>query len=511
MRTAIAKVSSHRPIGGEELYHLLTCVILLAFFLFVAFRAFSVPFTHDESHSFFVCASPYSLSEIVLNPAPLSNNHILNTVFLKLAGRMLPLDDWTLRLYSLLSYALFLCACFLICRQIFAGWQRLMCLVLLNANMFLLQFFSLARGYALALSFMMVSVWLFLRTLEIGSERRRYRTWAFVAAFMACTANIAFLNYYIALLLVDIVFHLRTPEAVVGKPGILRRIAGVARSYCGVAFVSAALAVTLLPFAIKLHKTGEFYYGGNSGFAADTAVSLINSYLYVNSIPHKSLPATIRWFWAVIGLITLFYFVRSLTPRRDIRTWKAIGIYSLLAVSAASTVVLHFALGTLYLIDRTALLFVPLFVLSVTWLFTWCTERKNAWVRLASNLLVIVALGLAVWQFARSANVSYALMWKYDAGTKDMLRDLEVYTMGKEHPERIRLGVTWYLQPSVAFYARVKGLTWLDEVDRDGVKDRVFDFYYITDEDIGYLRNTKAELIKQYEPSGTRLLRAARH
>jgi hypothetical protein len=200
-----------------------------------------------------------------------------------------------------------------------------------------------------------------------------------------------------------------------------------------------------------------------------------------------------------------------LTPRRDIRTWKAIGIYSLLAVSAASTVVLHFALGTLYLIDRTALLFVPLFVLSVTWLFTWCTERKNAWVRLASNLLVIVALGLAVWQFARSANVSYALMWKYDAGTKDMLRDLEVYTMGKEHPERIRLGVTWYLQPSVAFYARVKGLTWLDEVDRDGVKDRVFDFYYITDEDIGYLRNTKAELIKQYEPSGTRLLRAARH
>jgi hypothetical protein len=67
------------------------------------------------------------------------------------------------------------------------------------------------------------------------------------------------------------------------------------RTFGDAVLISALLAATLIPFAIKSRKFEQLYYGGKKGFVEDTVLSLINASLYNDSIPQQSLPTVIHW------------------------------------------------------------------------------------------------------------------------------------------------------------------------------------------------------------------------
>jgi hypothetical protein len=71
-------------------------------------------------------------------------------------------------------------------------------------------------------------------------------------------------------------------------------------------------------------------------------------------------------------------------------------------------------------------------------------------------------------------------------------------------PGTIRMGITWRLEPSLNYYIRKNQLTWLNRVDRRGMENRFFHFYYIhLPVDRYLLEKYKLKVIQHYELSET--------
>ncbi len=494
-------------ISSIRFHTLLMGFVSLLFFLFVVFRAFSVPFTHDESFSYLDLAEPFSLKEIVCEPQYSAGNHLLNTVLLKIIPLVLPLDDWTLRLPNLLAYALFLYAGFRVCRHLFTAPLRVVVFVLLNLNMFLLQFFSLARGYGLALGFMMASLWFFLESMGSDAHRPSWYAASLGAAVIACFANLSCLIFYCALIFVGTVIRLRGWKRIKPFPRFLPPNLARILMFWDVLLTFYILTKTLIPFAFNIRRVDGFYYGGGRGFLEDTVFSLVKYYLSVDAVKERLAPFVGMGIGLLLVILFLFYAAVPLIARQDSRTGKAAALYWIMFVSAMATVIQHHALGTLYLIDRTAVLFVPLFVLSVAGLFAWEGNRFRIWMRYKTILLFTALLGFSAWQFARAANVTFTLAWMFDSKTTDMLSDLQAARLADGKSGSIRLGATMALVPSIRFYAKIQGCSWLEWVNREGIENGTFDYYYILDQDRNYAKSRKAAIVKYYPLSETWLMR----
>jgi hypothetical protein len=105
--------------------------------------------------------------------------------------------------------------------------------------------------------------------------------------------------------------------------------------------------------------------------------------------------------------------------------------------------------------------------------------RALAW--MLSGFLV-----LCIVQFATQFNTRYYAEWSYCAATKDMMA--AICSRHVLHPaRRVRLGVTWQLEPGVNFYRAIWGLDWMDEVYRES-PDSANDYYLLLFGDVGLVQ-----------------------
>jgi hypothetical protein len=130
---------------------ILTLLIIASVVLFTysSLRATVLSFVHDESLSYTIISGAPSFSGS-------SNDHPLNTWAMRWTSRLFGDQEWSLRLPNLISYVLYLVAGLCLLRRC----DPVTCLLgsaLLNLNPFLVDFFSLARGYGIAAGFSLAS------------------------------------------------------------------------------------------------------------------------------------------------------------------------------------------------------------------------------------------------------------------------------------------------------------------------------------------------------------------
>jgi len=175
-------------------------------------------------------------------------------------------------------------------------------------------------------------------------------------------------------------------------------------------------------------------------------------------------------------------------------------------IAGAGTCAAHYLFGVRFLIDRTALLFYPLFILALATAaqalqLAWRSRHRN----IPAAILLLFAAGMSI-NFAWGANLKSARMWQFDANTREMLQDLQSQAIRLNSREKISLGVSTPLEASISYYARVESHGWLAEVDRDGLLAARYDFYYVFARDYERLDKGNLVLLKRYEPSGNLLL-----
>ena len=123
-------------------------------------RAQGMVFTHDESFSYVyhVGASVQAIVQYNIGVAP-SNNHLLNTLLMKLAAAVFGVSELALRSPNLLAQWMYLLASFLILRRLSHPIVMLAGFIILNTNPLALDYFALARGYGLSLGFILLSLY----------------------------------------------------------------------------------------------------------------------------------------------------------------------------------------------------------------------------------------------------------------------------------------------------------------------------------------------------------------
>lgn len=250
-----------------------------------------------------------------------------------------------------------------------------------------------------------------------------------------------------------------------------------------------------------LRRNEELYFGGTRGFVEDTIYSLIESSFYGRMYFTSQAEFV---FGAIVVTIAVFGLVAYLGWRRQ-TVWHlpAAWLLGVLVVASAAVIVQNWLLDTPFLIGRTALFYIPGFVLFASFLGDAASRLGKA-ARTLTVCLSIAAAALAAAHTAATANVSHTWDWRKDAGTRAMIDDL-AWLINEERTagSRVVLGVEPKYSAAAAFYAqRCRSAT----IEMDTIPSpRAVDFFYVDERNVGSLT-----VIKRYPVANSVLARPAR-
>jgi len=460
-------------------------IALLAFlFLVNLYRAWTQSITCDEAfaHSLFL-SGPASLLFTSFD----ASHHVLHTILCRISISLFGLSEFTLRIPSLLGGVLYFSAVYRLCRFLFGeSWLFLLSTAVLSLNPFLLDFLSAARGYGLALGFCLWGMEGLIRYLSAPADRRPLRRAAFSLA-LSVASNLTFLFPNAALALVFLALLLAE-----NRIAWRRQAAAAIQHFCIPGLATASL-ILILP--LTKARREHFHMGVSS--LAEMADSLAHASLVHH--PERWAAAggysVLMWCVWVIGRMaapallavvailcigTIYQWARSKSPegRRSIdRFLLLVGGASLLTLLLS--VAAHRAFGLLYPVGRTGLYWIVLLPL----LSAGMAKKLEGSIARAPLLLF---LSLCTAWFALEFKTSHYAWWRYDAGTKRIVQRIREMHSGRESA-KVKVGVTWFFEPSMNFYRRLYGLDWMAPLTRDG-PDGAYDYFIVQGEEAAMVK-----------------------
>jgi hypothetical protein len=199
-------------------------VLAVSLFLvaFEVLRAARATFYFDEANTFLNYLSSNVLALFNFNSA---NNHFLNTVLAKLFSAVGGTSELILRLPNLLGFVIYLLFSYLLVDRFIKNKLVAVCGFLwLSLNPYVLEFFSLCRGYGLSLACLMAALFFFFsfldKTIKSEPEGPRHLRYSLAAASLGVLANFNLLNVYLSLVVVALGFF-----AVLNSKGKLAALA----------------------------------------------------------------------------------------------------------------------------------------------------------------------------------------------------------------------------------------------------------------------------------------------
>ena len=159
----------------------LTGLLLAAVFAINIYRAATQGITVDEAFTYQNFVAP-PLSQVMTTYDV--NHHVLYSLLAKITTSLFGLSALTLRMPSLLGGLIYLVAGRVMVLRVFSPAWSLMAFALLSLNPFVLDYLSAARGYGMALGFLMWALWFLL-------HRSWYR--AGICLGLTACANLSFL------------------------------------------------------------------------------------------------------------------------------------------------------------------------------------------------------------------------------------------------------------------------------------------------------------------------------
>jgi hypothetical protein len=459
----------------QQLPNILLWMAAAALFCYTSLRAGRLSMTHDECGSWTIWTD-FPIFKCYYSPDcwGTANLHWLYVLLMKPSIGMFGNSELAIRLPALLGHLIYLIFSWkLIKSWTNHAWLILFGFILLNINPYMLDFFSLARGYGLALSMMMMSLYFLSRFVQTG--KLSTVAGAFGAGVLSVLSNFTLLNYYVCLLAVFLglllVHFFRQREkrkALVVWPALVALL------------ITGTMAWLIYrPLGFLMEK-GEFEYGANSFW--DTFHSLVRNSIYGGRYFHMYNVEVFGGALVVLQVVAFVFSIKRILKNPDGARERFLLVALLLPLLASvAAIIQHYLLGTQYLVNRTALLFIPLCALSVYLFFAFLQELKfRKW---KAYMPALIGL-FCIVHFFRTYQLDFASEWGYDAETKRMILYLD-----EKIPEgsKIKLGLHWIYHPSSSYYFKTLGLDFAElplVYSKDLRTDNYYDYYYVQPSDI---------------------------
>jgi hypothetical protein len=443
--------------------------------LYIIIRAVLLPITHDESNTCFTY-SELSFHDIVTYAIPVPNNHILNTLLIKFFASLFGMHQLIARLPNILAFVLYFIAVYKLTLRISPNpYVSFFSLCMMLCNPFLIDFFSLARGYALSISFMMASVyfaWLFIR-----DQKNSNLACSIFLGMLGVYSNFTIMDFYFTLVILLGIITLQDKWLSRKENHLLKSLLNPWSIIAGGSLLLAA--VSYVPIT-KMLATNQFQYWGMNGFYVDTILTLLRSSLYGISYFRTSVEIIsypIIGFAVIMFLVAIVIFFRQKgIPGKNGQVFFMFVFAGTILINVIQFHLFHVP----YLTTRTALFFYPLLAINLGFFAEWLRQQKQKTGVIFSITLTL----LIIAHMARAVNFRSCYEWWYDENTFDVLNFLE-----KEHEknrkEKISLNTNWLYFPSMNFYVHYDKIDWLHlaPFHQDIQPDSSYDYYYATSDD----------------------------
>lgn len=357
---------------------------------------------------------------------------------------------FTVRILSVPAFILYLWAAWKITSG-FRPWLASIGFLALLANAFMLDWFSLGRGYSLALGFQMLSLYCLFRALNDLGQGKEASGWfggSIWAASLSTLAILSFVSFYCALLSVCFV-ALILRKRHDGSDWITAIFDSV-RNGQHLLYNAALLGIFYLPRVLQLIRFKQLYAGGTDGFVPDTVMSLVRTAFY-QRVPSENMLLILSIGVVGLSLIAsidlLLRFLISASD--DVRVIKGLCVSGILAIMAIFHIALFHVMGIRYSVERMALCFYPLYILLMIF---WASQPTHlSRVSGTAVLCASIIIGL------NGVNLN-RMSWISQAQNPQIIDDLaEMY---EQTGEPIVVGVTDYLKYTLFWYAKNRlGLT----------------------------------------------------
>jgi hypothetical protein len=420
-------------VKNKRLFFLISVLV----FAYVLIRAIVLGVTYDEAWTINTFV-PLTLRNIFLfNPCD-ANNQILNTLLIKACFAFDKHSLFIARLPNVLAFVIFAYFNFKIVNGLSNKFLGISLFIILILNPFVLDFFSLARGYGLALAFQAGSIYYVLQF----NEKIRVNNFVYSLLFgvLATLSNFTFLYFFIAVLFTGNLIHLFKYK--------------FEKEYYKVLLSSLILTILTALFIYlpltKLIKNGGLYYGGNTGFYSDTLVSLFSFTLYR---PYNIHPAhwVLNSFLEACALLLVFYIYSRVKSGIRFILNKELIIVLLTGIVLIVNIINHLISHTLFLTDRTALLYYPLIIMSMTFL---ADGVKSSQFKIPSLIIIVLTIVFSLINFTVNANFVKTIAWTFDAHTENILD--RINSIGLKEKRIETLDFSWPFESSVNYYLNKK-------------------------------------------------------
>ncbi len=467
---------------------------------YTVIRASLLSITSDESHTFIEFVNKGIIFLSTYDRAS-ANDHFLNTWLMEITTYIFGINELSLRLPNLLAHFLFL----LFSARLLLKFQSPILIIcsflILNLNPFLLDFFMLARGYGIAIGLMMISLFYsYLFTVE-----KQPYIYAFISIFvsaLAVLASFTLIGYLLVNASILILFNLHRIIIKEKKNKTKFMTSIIIQSVVLLSPLSVLLFA--LPVILNMNHSTALFWGGETGFWKDSVFSLITGLTYDHPFM-RHLRNGIQ-IGVIIVLITSIIMIFA--GYRKTKSTERYSFMSSLFVILFICFLMNFfeyqVLGILYLQERTALFYFPLFILLMAFLFDDLIRQRS---KLFTGIIVGIAV-LFLCNFIVNINFHYVKSWKKEADTKDLI---EYITQNKSAlcngEKRVSLSVfkwCWLYDNDIYYYKQRNHLDWLNFTGYYYYKDAT-DFVFLDKRDVDSLYNPSLRFAKDFPCSDMKL------
>ncbi len=464
-----------------RLSYLVMAVLAFAAWATVWFKALYIPVTHDELASA-VYYPKFSIWDLMMYPDPWPNNHILNSILTKILLHFFGTNQVVLRLTNVLGFGIYAYAAFQICRLLFPRnpWAMPGLYALMLLNPFLLDFFSLSRGYGLSASFVLLSAMFVLRGFM--QQRAADLGWAVFAGMLAAYANFTALIVWAAVSGLAFIYFLHQQTSARTRWTHISLLALADACY---------LALVYTPLH-KMQSTNQFEYWQSNGFFRETVLSLIQNSLYGSKmidIPLDYFGVAAILFFCSLGAYAFYRWGRN----GGEQVWRspAMIAFALLALTVFINIMQTVILKTPNLTTRTTLLLHPLFILCVGAALHHLVEWRPRVGQITSLVLGVFCL----YHMARTYQPRQVREWWYDANTFQVLDYLKSQQQGSDP---VSITVDWRFHRSFDFYVQTGKAPYIALAPSKPQLDNQINtaYTYIFDSEYEMLKNTHDVVLK---------------
>ncbi|HOY13091.1 MAG TPA: hypothetical protein PLY70_08125 [Saprospiraceae bacterium] len=427
----------------------------LVLFIIAVYRASTLSMTHDESSSILRLLHENNFTHLFSDKEWLTaNNHWLNTLSFQIFYQVFGMNELALRMGSVLMMPIYTYAIYFIFKKMDVDFYiQILGVGLLMTNAILLDYFSLARGYAMSITFMLTAICFALKYLENQDNKILL---GFAVSLLLSTMSI-FSN-----IIFFFVFS--------GALGIiLLRSKKLTKSFFIILLGVFVLMVILTYIPLQtLSKAEEFKWGTN------TLMESFQSY-FTSFVHHQkylfSPDVLIGIFMTIILMAVVSSFMHFFQNSNTLKEQFFIFIGLSFTIFMFGMIFAKIVLKANYPIDRKCLIYLPFIGLLIT-LYADLYLNKSLKI-----ILGILIGGFLIVHSYHSINKNSTWEWWYDTYTKELVAELENRT--SDAP--LKVNSHWMFHPTLDFYNHFfyKDKLILSPYSKDLTVDESIDYYII--------------------------------